>query len=133
MPDDPTPTERSEPQDEPRLPQLNSAAQEQTDNGSRSSGEAAYLPTKQELIARLNMLAGCVAMGTITPGRANSMRGIYATILGNLDDHRAVGAGSLGDQDVLTVLRDHPHMLKFLKPFLTPEQIDLIVREASNE
>jgi hypothetical protein len=91
------------------------------------------VPSKKALLAKLDWLAGCVAMGALPPAKANSMRGIYATILSYLDDASSVGANALSDDDVLKILRESPELLKFIKPLLTKEQIALIVREATND
>jgi hypothetical protein len=90
-------------------------------------------PSKDQLLAELNLLKGCVAAGVLPPAKANSMRGIYATMLSHLDNSSAGGGGAIPDEHVLKVLRQNPELLKFIKPLLTKGQFDLIVREAPND
>ena len=78
-------------------------------------------------------MPGLVATGLLPTARANAMRGIYQTMLSNLNDSSAGGAAAIANEDLVAVLRAQPELLKLLKPFLTPEQLDLIVREATND
>jgi hypothetical protein len=76
-------------------------------------------------------MPGLIATGLLPTARANAMRGIYQTMLSNSNDSSA-GATVIADEDLVAVLRAQPELLRLLKPFLTPEQLDLIVREATN-
>ena len=101
-----------------------SGADEQTSDELRFS-------TKKEILFKLDQMPGLVATGLLPTARANAMRAIYQTILANLNDSSPGGAAAIADEDVLKVLRAQPELLKVLKPFLTPQQLDLIVREAT--
>jgi hypothetical protein len=78
-------------------------------------------------------MPGLVAIGLLTTGRANSMRGIYQTILSNLNESSVDGAAVIPDEDLLAIVRNQPDLLRALKPFLTRQQLDLIIREAAND
>jgi hypothetical protein len=64
----------------------------------------------------------------------NAAHGCLRTVLQNLGGLSATaGVGVLQDEDALKVLRESPELLKLLKPFLTPDQLKLIIREASRD
>ena len=94
--------------------------------------DAPRLPSRAEILFKLDQMPGLVAVGLLPPARSNSMRGIYSTILANLDDSSRNGT-AVADEDLLKVLRQQPELLKILKPFLTPEQVALIIREMPHD
>jgi hypothetical protein len=116
-----------------KLSKVDSQAQDHAPGNEQQAHDEPDVPSKKSLLAKLDHLAGCVAIGVLPAPRANSMRGIYATMLDNLDDESAVGAGVLSDDYVLKTLRENPAMLKLIKPMLTKEQIALVLREATND
>lgn len=112
-----------------RLSQV--APKPQDDSGGSEDGNyGPHVPSKAELLAKLEYLAGALAIGAVPPSTANAIKGIYATMLRHIDDVLPTSAGALSDHEVLKVLRENPELLKFIKPLLTQEQIDLIIREA---
>ncbi len=117
--------------------ELSKRDRDEQDNASASDGkhgnEQNRAPRKEDILAKLEHLAACVVIGVVPTQRANAMRGIYATILSNLNDPTNPGTASLSNDEVLEVLRESPTCLKFIEPFLTKEQIDLIIREAAHD
>src|SRR5476651_1684277 len=120
------------PSDGNKLVPANTAADGQTSGPDGHSGEELRVSSKLEILYKLDQMPGLVATGLLPTARANSMRGIYQTMLSNLNDSSPGGAAAIADEDLVAVLRAQPHLLKVLKPFLTPQQLDLIVREATN-
>jgi hypothetical protein len=127
------PTGQPENSEGRKLSRVDPQAQDHAPGNAQQAHDEPDVPSKKALLAKLEHLAGCVAMGVLPPPKANSMRGIYATMLSHLDDASAVGAGTLSDEYVLKTLRENPDLLKLIKPMLTKEQIALILREATND
>jgi hypothetical protein len=123
----------SQPLDGNNLVPTNTAADGQKSGHDRQSGEERRVSSKHEILYKLELMPGLVATGLLPAARANSMRGIYQTMLSNLNDSSPGGAAAIANEDLVAVLRAQPDLLKVLKPFLTPEQLDLIVREAAND
>lgn len=109
------------------------AADDQTSGKDGQSREELRISTKREILHKLDQMPGLIATGLLPAARANSMRGIFQTMLSNLNDSSAGGAAPIANEDLLAVLRAQPALLNALKPFLTREQLDLIVREAAND
>ena len=121
------------PPDEQASCQLSKVEPQPRDEASGSEEEAINNPrvlSKGEVLAKLEYLAGALAIGAVPPSTANAIKGIYATMLRHIDDVLPTSAGALSDHEVLKVLRENPELLKFIKPLLTKAQIDLIIREA---
>jgi hypothetical protein len=133
MSSDSSPTREPENSDRCELSRVDPQTQDHAASSEEQANDEPDVPSKKELLVKLEHLAGCVAMGVVSSPKANSMRGIYATMLSHLDDAAAVSAGALSDEDVLKTLRERPELLKFIKPMLTKEQVALIMREAPND
>jgi hypothetical protein len=86
----------------------------------------------KECLAALTRLVGLIAMGMIKPAQANAM---IATINALLRQHQTAGDRNdhptLSDDDVFQVFNDSPETFNLLSPFLTDEQIDLVMRRAT--
>ncbi len=130
MQDDQQPQEEPHPSDETGLTSFVPPSPDQGP-GARERGDYAHrTPTRVEILKKLDKIPGLVVIDVLTPAKANAMRAAYDTILTHLDDSQQSGAARIDDADVITILRQQPELLKALQPFLTPEQLDLIVREA---
>jgi hypothetical protein len=123
--------------DEPPIPDpqpLVPATSPAEDHKSRSGeerGEELRFSSKHEILFKLDQLSGLVAIGVVPPAKANSMRSIYHTMLSNLGDSSPVGAAAVADDDVVKIMQLGPELLKVIQPLLTPDQLNLIIREAS--
>lgn len=88
-------------------------------------------PDEEQCLAAIARLAGLVAMGLLTTSKANTIRASFVEIL---RWHRAVRGSReqqrLADADVIGLLRTHPEHLAMLEFLLTPEQIEMVMREA---
>jgi hypothetical protein len=98
--------------------------------GGQHNGYANGPPNKEDILHKLGQMPGLIAIGVLPPAKANAMKGVYQTILSHVDDSRQSGAARVADEDLIKILQQQPELLKALQPFLTPEQLDLIIREA---
>jgi hypothetical protein len=98
----------------------------------RANRDPGPILSAAECLAALTNLLGLIAMGTIKPAQANAM---IATINALLRQHQAAGSRNdhptLSDDDVFQVFNDSPETFNLLSPFLTDEQIDLVMRRAT--
>jgi hypothetical protein len=132
---------KSDQQSADKSPSTNELELASLDRGQQDDGghandqrrDTMRLPSREEILLKLDRMPGLIAMGVLPAARANSMRSIYHTILSNLDDTSRSGSPSVTDQDVVAVLRAQPELLNIFRPFLTPEQLELVVREASSD
>ena len=106
-----------------------------TASGRQQSGtKKQSVPDADACLVALGQLPGLVAMGILTTAQANSMRGVYSTILQQHQRTRATrDQAQLDDANVMTILRDNPAMLSMLAPLLTDEQIAMVMDESASE
>jgi hypothetical protein len=96
-------------------------------------GEDLRFSSRHEILAKLDRMPGMVAMGLLPPARANSMRSIFQTMLSNLGESSLSAAAVAADEDVVKILRLQPELLNIFRPFLTPDQLNLVIREAPKD
>ncbi len=121
------------PSDGHNLAPASAAANGQTSGRDGKGDDELRVSTKEEILVKLDQMPGLIATGLLPTTRANAMRGIYQTMLASLNDSSPSGAAAMTDEDVLTILRAQPDLLKMLHPFLSRQQLELIVREAVND
>lgn len=99
-------------------------------NHGRRSGK---IPDVDSCLAALAALAGAVALGYINAARANAIRAMYAEILRHhhKNDSRSDRKG-LADADVAELMRKDPKVFSIMEPFLTDDQIDLVMKNAKD-
>ena len=114
------------------LANANAATNGRSSGSERQTREELHVSSKLEILHKLDQMPGLVATGLLPTSRANAMRGIYTTMLSNLSDSSAA-ASTIANENLVAVMRAQPELLALLKPFLTPQQLDLIVREAIND
>jgi hypothetical protein len=98
--------------------------------GHDRDGDAYRTPSRNDILHKLDQMPGLIAIGLLPPAKANAMKGVYHTMLAHIGDSPQPGAARVADEDVIKILRQQPELLKALQPFLTPEQLELIIREA---
>lgn len=120
------------PEEDPSRPE-----QEGGRGGSRGRGERPSrrkIPSADECLEMLAKLVGLLALRMITPAQANAMRATYTEILRNHQRNESRGSGNkVADADLLDVARNNPRMLALLEPFLTSDQIDLVMGDGDEE
>jgi hypothetical protein len=83
-----------------------------------------------QILRKLDLLPGLVATGVLTPQKSNSMRAVYQTMLSHLDNAQRSASAEIPNESVLKTLREAPELLALFRPFLTPQQVALIVENA---
>lgn len=99
-------------------------------NSSRRPGT---IPDVQACLAALAALAGAVALGYLKAAQANAIRAMYTEILRHhqKNESRSDRKG-LADADVAELMRKDPKVFSIMEPFLTDEQIDLVMKNAKD-
>lgn len=123
----------SEPNDEgPEETEHHEQDAEQHEQGARRR-KRRRIPSIEDCLDALASLAGAVAMGLITPAQANPIRASYAEILRyhQKNENRSERKG-IADADVIGLMRKDPKMFSMLEPFLTDEQIDMVMKNAKD-
>ncbi len=96
--------------------------------GRRKRGE---IPSIEDCLAVLKSLAGAVALGLLTPPQAKTIHACYAEILRHHQHHQSHSdRKGVADADVVELLRKDPKIFSVLEPFLTDDQIDLVMKNA---
>jgi hypothetical protein len=104
--------------------------QEQRKQRRRKSGQVL---NKQKCLEGLSHLPSLLATGFIKPPVANSMCGVYRELLSHHQQAERAGAGpTVENADVMALLRADPNILAMIEPFLTDDQLELIMREATD-
>jgi len=92
-----------------------------------------HVATEEECLAALSQIPGLVFMGLMTTSQANTLRATYNTILQHHQKRQAGGHGqSVDSAGLVDVLRKHPELASALEPFLSDEQIAMILKEAKD-
>ena len=107
------------------------ASQQGSPRSQRTRGK---VPNENDCLEALAALPGLITMKMVSTSQANSMRGIFKTIL---DHHRKNAAHGdqphLADDDFQTLLQTNPEMFNMLEPLLTDAQIDMIMRQEAKD
>ncbi len=91
------------------------------------------IPDVEACLAALAALAGAVALGYLKAAQANSIRAMYTEILRHhqknesRDDRKGIA-----DADVVELMRKDPKVFSMMEPFLTDEQIDMVMKNAKD-
>jgi|ETNmetMinimDraft_26_1059896.scaffolds.fasta_scaffold33680_2 hypothetical protein len=86
--------------------------------------------SKEDCMVALSRLPGLLTMGFISTTQANSMRGVYATLLRNLQQDKSARSNQQLDNDsVVDMLRRDPKILSLLEPLLTREQVEMVMHD----
>jgi hypothetical protein len=89
---------------------------------------------EQQCLAGLSQLPGLLATGFMKPQTSNAIRGVYHELLqhGQLSG-RDAAKHAVADEDVMAILRENPGMLSMLEPFLTVDQLKMILEQLNDE
>jgi hypothetical protein len=81
-----------------------------------------------DCLAILSRLGGLVTLGMLSPAKANTLRGVYTTILQHHERQQSGPSRTIGnDQELAKLLRKHPDLSSLLEPLLTDEQIAVLM------
>jgi hypothetical protein len=101
-----------------------------TDNGSRPKR---WIPSREDCLSALARLPGLIAMKIVTPAQANAIRASYTAILNEQRLSDGAQSGQLTDGSLLQILREKPELFELVEPFMTPDQVSLIIRNGQND
>jgi hypothetical protein len=89
------------------------------------------VPSTRECLEGLAQLPGLVALNLLKPAQANSIRGVYREILQHHEkcESRETHARQT-NVDVLEAARKDPHLFNLLEPFLSDEQVAMVMQDA---
>lgn len=122
----------AEPHPEEDSPQPEQGRGRSRGRGARPS--RGKIPSADECLEMLAKLAGLLTLKIIMPAEANALRATYSEILRYHLRNEGRGSGkSVADADLLDVARSNPRMLALLEPFLTPDQIDLVMGDGAED
>ena len=112
----------------------NTERTQQSDWGQQSRRKAPKLPEAHDCLAALGALPGLMLANLVTTSQANSMKGIYGTILQQLNrSQTGRKQGQVITPDLMQILRDSPELIDMIAPLLTDEQISILMKEAQDE
>ena len=86
-----------------------------------------------QCLGALSQLPGLLATGLLAPKVVNAMRGVYQTLLQHSARAGATVNPALATEDVFSVLRENPELIRLFEPLLTDEQLEAITREIDDE
>jgi hypothetical protein len=117
---------------------IGSGPEPSTDSSARAQSASQkakpVIATKEECLAALTKIPGLLIIGLITPQVANAMRGPYKDILEHHRRAQQVPAqGGMANDDLLEIVRKNPEYLGMLSDLLTEEQIQLVLKQTTNE
>ena len=105
-----------------------SAAGSRDRAGGGGSKRAAEVLGVEDCLQALARLPGLVAMGILSPAKANSMRATYREIL---QHHRHAATrneqAGLPNESILELMQRDPSILSLLEPCLTQDQIAMVL------
>ena len=86
---------------------------------------------EEDCLAALSSLPGLVALGVLSTSQANTIRGVYSTMLQHHRQNRARNErGGAVDDAMVDMLARHPELANMLEPILSAEQIATILARA---
>ena len=101
--------------------------------GGQRGRPQAELPTRDGCLRTLNSLQGLVALKIVKPAEANSIRSINDSILRQLHQSPSSPSSLVSDQNLVAILRAQPELLRFIEPLLTYEQVEMLMREVTDD
>ncbi len=126
-----------EPEDAEQPTEGADQGQEEVADGPDPTGQQGghgtrHVFSEQECLEALTRLIGLVALKIITPAQANSMRAGLEALL-RLHQRRGRGdrGQTLDDDAVLKIFDRDPTVVDLLSPFLTEDQVELVMRRAT--
>jgi hypothetical protein len=99
-------------------------------NGNQRRHEGSPAASPDQCLRGLTQLPGLVAMGILTPGQANCMRAVFATILQHYQRSQAAPIQARATADIVQAVRDKPELAAMLESLLTDEQLETLMKEA---
>lgn len=92
-----------------------------------------FIPGPDDCLQAFAQVAGLVAMGILKPAQANTILAAYRGIYQHHMVQAKQAEKGLGNADVLELARKDPKLAELLSPLLTPEQLEMLVRDAEDD
>ncbi len=99
-------------------------------HGQQQRTGKADIPSEDDCLRAIAQVARLAALGMFKPAVANTVRSAYRDILQHYKGQVKEAEKNAASADVLEAVRNDPRMLSLLEPFLTQEQIDMIMKNA---
>ncbi len=129
IPSDPHDPERPSRKSSPAGPVKKKSGAKRKRREANEPPDRHSIPSEEDCLIGLAQLPGLLTMGFISTPYANSMRGVYATILRHLQQDKSARSNQQLDNDsVVDMLRRDPKLLSMLEPLLTSEQVEMVMR-----
>jgi hypothetical protein len=90
------------------------------------------IPSLEDCMRLMTQLIGMVTIGIMKPAQANSIRSMLRDLMEYHQGKTKRTEQGLSNTDVLELLKNHPTVLNLLEPFLTQEQIDMIMKSGGD-
>jgi len=103
--------------------------------GGAGTRRRADIRSAEECVAALGQLPGLITMGLLSPAQANAIARSLREVLRYHETQRAEAATgtTVHDDDLLRAVRENPQVLGLIEPLLTDAQVDMLMREATDE
>ncbi len=99
--------------------------------GANGRRKDQHIPTVEECLAALMQLNAAVALGIFVPSQANAIRANYTEILRH---HQKMSGNAdrkgIATADVMELMRKDPKILSIVTPFLSDEQVAMIMKNS---
>lgn len=130
IPSDPNDPERTSRKVRPAGPVKKKSSAKRKRRAENKPPDSHSIPSEEDCLISLSRLPGLLTMGFISTSNANSMRGVYATILRHLQQDKSARSNQQLDNDsVVDMLRRDPKILSLLEPLLTQEQVAMVMHD----
>jgi hypothetical protein len=106
---------------------------------TQQSHQAGYAPaeksnvqSRDEIMRALGRLPGLIALKVLSPSQANAMRSAYQTRLAEHSRSQPELQSQISNESVLQLLSEQLHLLSMLEPFMSQDQIDMVMRSSND-
>jgi hypothetical protein len=108
---------------------------DKTKNTSQSNSRrrSNAIPSVEDCLRAIAALSGLIALRVLTPAQANSIRANFVAILRQHEPARQTSTAQLADESVMEIWAKHPELLDYIEVLLTPEQLEMIMRQAGRD
>jgi hypothetical protein len=122
-------------EDPPNRDEADREPHNKQDTGSeeRRRKKGAEIPSAEDCLRAIAALPGLIAIRALTNAQANSIRASYESILRHHERSQDAPARHASDDHILKLVREQPGLLDLLEPFLTQDQLTIIMKEFKDD
>jgi hypothetical protein len=107
------------------------AAADSNGNQQHQRAEKDGIISEEDCVRGIAHVARLVALGVLTPSKANTIRASLRDILQYHRNKSKQAEKGVANGDVLDILKKDPQLLSLLEPLLSQSQIDMIMKNAN--